>query len=118
MDRQLQKELTMRNLLALIGAALVAFLVVGWYLGWYQISSPTSPSGKQSLQVDINQDKITDDMKRGGELVDQFRDKAKSDSKESQPGPATNFFTPTPTEKDKSSSSGGWRPIGSSTPKK
>jgi hypothetical protein len=112
----------MRNLLALIGAALVAFLVVGWYLGWYQISTPSSPGGKQSFQVDINSDKITDDVKKGveqgSEFVDNLRDKSKGDPKASQPGPATNFFTPTPTDKEKSSSTEGWRPIGSTTPKK
>lgn len=112
----------MRNLLALVGAAVVAFLVVGWYLGWYQITTPSSPTGKQSLQVDINPDKITDDVKKGveqgGQFVDQLRDKSKGESKESQAGPATNFFTPTPAEKDKSSSSGGWRPIASGTTKK
>src|SRR5947208_2280392 len=29
----------MRNLLALLGAAVVAFAVVGWFLGWYQIKT-------------------------------------------------------------------------------
>jgi hypothetical protein len=104
----------MRNILALIGAAVVAFLVVGWYLGWYEISRTASPGGKQAFQVDVNSDKITDDVKKAGEqgagIVDQLRDKSKAQPKP-ETGPATNFFTPTPTEKDKTSS-GGWRPIG------
>jgi len=104
----------MRNILALIGAAVVAFLVVGWYLGWYQIARIPSPGGKQAIHVDVNPDKITNDVKKAGEqgaeIVDQLRDKSKDKPKQ-ETGPATNFFTPTPTEKDRGSS-GGWRPIG------
>jgi hypothetical protein len=89
----------MRNLLALVGAATVTFLAVGWYLGWYQVSSQPSPGGKQSLQVEVNPNKITDDLKKGvekgGEIVDHLRDKANGDSKAANPGPASNFFSPT-----------------------
>jgi hypothetical protein len=98
----------MRNFLALLGAALVAFLVVGWYLGWYQISNLPSPNGKQSVNVSINSDKITQDIKKGGEMVEQFRDK--KTEPEAKPGPATNFFTPTSTEKSSEPGS-GWKPI-------
>ena len=112
----------MRNILALVGAATVTFLAVGWYLGWYQISSLRSPQGQQSLNVSINPDKITDDVKKGVEkgegFVDSLRDKAKGDAKVTSPGPASNFFTPTPTpaEKDKSPASSGWKPIGGKPP--
>ena len=103
----------MRNILALVGAAVVAFLVVGWYLGWYQISRNASPGGKQGIQVDLNSDKISTDVKnageQGAEIVDQIRDKSKAPPKQ-ETGPATNFFTPTPTANDKNSS-GGWKPI-------
>jgi hypothetical protein len=91
----------MRNILALVGAATLAFLVVGWYLGWYQISSLPSPNGKQSLHVDINSGKITEDVKKGvekgSEIVDNLREKAK-DGPQSPPnsGPASSFFSPTP----------------------
>jgi hypothetical protein len=112
----------MRNILALVGAATVTFLAVGWYLGWYQISSLRSPRGEQSFNVNINPDKITDDVKKGvekgGEFVDSLRDKSKGDAKPATPGPASNFFTPTPTpaEKDKAPSTGGWKPIGGKPP--
>jgi len=103
----------MRNILALIGAAVVAFLAVGWYLGWYQVSRTSSPGGKQAISVDLNSDKISNDVKKAGEqgaeIVDQLRDKSKSQPNQ-ETGPATNFFTPTPAEKDKGSS-GGWRPF-------
>ena len=55
----------MRNILALVGAATVAFLVVGWYLGWYKVTRVPSPEGKQAVHVDINPDKITNDVKKG-----------------------------------------------------
>jgi len=103
----------MRNFLAVIGAATIAFLGVGWYLGWYQVSNSPSSPGKQSLQVDINPDKITEDVKKGvekgGEIVNNFRDKPKSEPT----GPATNFFTPTPPPGEKNPPT-GWRPIGDS----
>jgi hypothetical protein len=103
----------MRNVLALVGAATVTFLALGWYLGWYQISSLPSPGGKQSLQVEINSGKITEDVKKGvekgGEIVDHLRDKAKSDpNSPANSGPASNFFTPS--TGTGSGSSGGWKP--------
>ena len=92
----------MRNTLALVGAAVVAFLTVGWYLGWYQVSSKPATSGEQAVRVDINPAKITEDVKKGvekgGEIVDSLRD-GKADGKTSQPGPATSFFTQTGTSK-------------------
>ena len=108
----------MRNILALVGAATVAFLGLGWYLGWYQITSVPSPHGKQSVTVDINPDKITEDVKKGvakgGQIVDSLRERPAADSKPTA-GPASNFFSPTPTSADAPDSSNGWRPIGSST---
>ena len=85
----------MRNFLAIVGAATIAFLAVGWYLGWYEVSSLPSPQGKQSLHVDINQDKITDDVKKGvekgNEIVDHLRDKQQQPESN---GPASSFFAP------------------------
>jgi len=84
----------MRNFLAIVGAATVAFLAVGWYLGWYEVSSLPSPQGKQSVHVEINPDKITDDVKKGvekgTEIADHLRDKPQSESN----GPASSFFAP------------------------
>jgi hypothetical protein len=56
----------MRNLLALLGAALVTFLAVGWYLDWYHITpKATGLSGQQGEEVIINKKKIVDDVNRG-----------------------------------------------------
>ena len=107
----------MRNILAIVGAATIAFLAVGWYLGWYQVSSPTSSQGKQSVQVEINPTKITEDVKKGveqgGEIVNNLREKPKAEPA----GPASSFFSPTPPPGQKTPPT-GWRPIGESGPKK
>lgn len=93
----------MKNLLALIGAAAVTFAGVGWYLGWYEIESLPSPNGKQRLSVDINSQKIVDDVqkgvKKGGEIVSQLSDKKEAPSDKPAPlptptGPASSFFAP------------------------
>ena len=88
----------MKNILALVGAAVVAFLAVGWYLGWYRISSVPSPHGQQSVQVEINPTKITEDVKKGvekgGQIVESLREPA-ADPKAAPPqGPASSFFLP------------------------
>ena len=108
----------MRNILALVGAATVAFLGLGWYLGWYTITSIPSPHGKQSVSVDINPTKITEDVKKGVEkgsqIVDSLRERPAAEPKPAT-GPASSFFSPTPSPAEPSESASGWRPIGSST---
>ena len=109
----------MRNILALVGAATLAFLAVGWYLGWYQVSALPSPNGTQSLHVDINSGKITEDVKKGvetgSEIVDNLREKAK-DGPKPESGPASRFFAPGQTEGKASPNgltpTGGQRPGG------
>jgi hypothetical protein len=108
----------MRNILALVGAATVAFILVGWYLGWYQVSSTTTSQGPQSVQVDINPNKITDDVKKGVEkgekIVDSLREQTGPDGKPvTAPGsgPAKPATGPT----DPAGSSNGWLPIGGGT---
>jgi hypothetical protein len=59
----------MRNLLALIGAAVVLFAGLGWYLGWYTFALGPSAGGKQRLQLDVDTDKIVNDTKRAGAKV-------------------------------------------------
>ncbi len=54
----------MKNLLALGAAALLGFIVVGWYLGWYHIQSVPTPTGHE-YKVDFNTPKITEDLNKG-----------------------------------------------------
>jgi hypothetical protein len=56
----------MRNMLALFGAALLAIVGVGWYLGWYKVrSQPASVPGQHTVNIDIDTKKIGNDLQKG-----------------------------------------------------
>ena len=59
----------MRNLLALIGAAVVLVVGLGWYLEWYKLGTEPSGDGRQKITVDVNTDQIKNNLKKGGEFV-------------------------------------------------
>jgi hypothetical protein len=64
-------EEPMRNLLALLGFALVAFLGVGYYLDWYHVAPKASETtGHRTVEIDINSKKIGDDVHKGVEAVE------------------------------------------------
>jgi hypothetical protein len=85
----------MRNLLALVGAAVVAFAAVGWYLDWYHIkSAPGQDVGHQNVSVDINSAKIFRDGQKGVKKIEaklQQIDQAK-------PAETVKHAEPTPAE--------------------
>jgi hypothetical protein len=90
-----KEDATMRNTLALVGAVIVGFGGIGWYLGWYEISRQPSTNGRQAIQVDINSDKVTQDVKKIVQTAQEF----KSDGTKPAPlvtpqGPASEFFSP------------------------
>ena len=55
----------MRNLLALLAAGVLVFLGIGWYLGWYKISSAPGADGHRQISIDLNTNKIKEDVNRG-----------------------------------------------------
>lgn len=55
----------MRNLLAFLAAALIAFLGLGWYLGWYSFKPVSTVGGHQSFNIDIDAGKIKKDIAKG-----------------------------------------------------
>ncbi len=55
----------MRNLLALVGLAVVVFAGLGWYLGWYSFQSETTSPGHRQIKIDVNTDKISKDVHKG-----------------------------------------------------
>lgn len=59
----------MKNILALIGLAVVLVGGLGWYLGWYQLGTEPAASGHRKINVDVNTNKITDDLKKGTQRV-------------------------------------------------
>jgi hypothetical protein len=113
----------MRNLFALVGAGTLTFVGLGWYLDWYRLARQPSPAGTQRLQVDLNADKITGDVKkgieRGGEIIDHLRDE-KGQSNQSAPtnnGAASQFFSPSSSDTTGQPASGsGWKSLDSSPP--
>jgi hypothetical protein len=66
-----------RNLLALLGLAIVLFAGLGWYLGWYHVALTPTPNGHKKVEFDINTSKVHDDVSagidKGKQLVDSFR---------------------------------------------
>ena len=55
----------MRNLLAFLAAALLAFLGLGWYLGWYTVHTIPADAGHRSVTIDFNAQKIEKDVQKG-----------------------------------------------------
>ncbi len=68
----------MRNLLALLAAGLIFFVIVGWYQGWYRVQSAPSTQGNPSYNVEINKDKITNDLHKGTEKLQETLEKRQS----------------------------------------
>jgi hypothetical protein len=74
----------MRNLLALAAAGVLAFVVVGWFRGWYQVSSKPSSTGRE-YDVNFNSPKIGQDLEKGEEKVrDMLKNKLKQTSSPTQ----------------------------------
>jgi hypothetical protein len=65
----------MRNLLALFAAALLTFVGVGWHLGWYQVRSVPADEGHRAMHIDIDNNKIGADLKKGEEKVQEALEK-------------------------------------------
>jgi hypothetical protein len=71
-----EERSAMRNMLALFGAALLTVVGVGWYLGWYKVSSqPASVPGQHSVKIDIKTDKINTDLQTGERKIQQMLEK-------------------------------------------
>ena len=58
-----------KNLLALLGLALVAFVGAGYYLGWYSIGAQADSQGHQELNIKVNATKVEADVKQAESKV-------------------------------------------------
>jgi hypothetical protein len=65
----------MRNLLALLAAAVLVTAGVGWYLNWFHVQSVAEPFGHRSVNIDINSPKIKEDLKAGEAKVQEALNK-------------------------------------------
>ena len=63
----------MRNFLAFVGLVVVAFVGVGWYLGWYKLAFTPGKDGKQNISVEVDVKKAETDIgkkvEQGGHLI-------------------------------------------------
>jgi hypothetical protein len=66
--RSLQ-EANMRNLLAFSAAAALTVAGLGWYLDWYKIQATPSTNGHRNVEIDIDTNKMTQDVHKGGEQI-------------------------------------------------
>jgi hypothetical protein len=79
----------MRNLLAFLAAALITFLGLGWYLEWYKVSSTPASDGHREVHIDINTNKIGQDLDKGEKKVrDALGKKSKADQSSGKGSPS------------------------------
>jgi hypothetical protein len=77
----------MKNLLALLGALVVTFFAVGWYLDWYKIQSTTDSAGHREVNIDLNTKKINEDIRKGAEKVEKVMEHKPSTSTDGPSAP-------------------------------
>ena len=70
--------LGIKNLLALIGLVVVAFVGAGWYLGWYKIGEQADANGKPQLRIQVNSSQVVGDLKKAEKEVIDGLDKTKA----------------------------------------
>jgi hypothetical protein len=58
-----------KNLLALIGLAVVAFVGAGYYLGWYSIGAQADSQGHQEFKIQVDASKVESDVTKGEQKV-------------------------------------------------
>jgi hypothetical protein len=59
----------MRNLLAFFAAAAITLAAIGWYRDWFQIQSQSKAAGTRSVEININTQKIDEDLKKGEQKI-------------------------------------------------
>ena len=76
----------MRNLLALVGLAVVAFAAIGWYCGWYKLTVTRDQSGQPEIKTTVNTEKVADDSSSFFKRVEQLvTEKARSGDQKTEP---------------------------------
>jgi hypothetical protein len=78
-----------KNLLALLGALVVTFAGVGWYLDWYKIQSSTDSAGHREVNIDLNTKKINADISKGAEKIEKVIEHKQTTGTDG-PAPTTN----------------------------
>ena len=103
-----------RNLLALLALAALAFAGLGWYLDWYKIKTEPAGPGHHHVDIDFNATKIKEDSQKGVQKVEERVQKILDKKLSGEKGDADKeSFSPTAAprliieqEKESSASSG------------
>jgi hypothetical protein len=81
-----------RNLLALVGLAVIGFGGAGWYLGWYKLSYARTPDGQLQINTTVNTKKAEDDLseklRSAGSAISNNVEHVAKDAKASAPASA------------------------------
>jgi hypothetical protein len=67
----------MKRLFFLLVLAAVAIGVLGFYQGWFALTTSTTVDGKQNLGVTVDKDKIKDDAAKAEQKTKDLAEKAK-----------------------------------------
>ena len=108
----------MRNLLALIGALVVGFGGLGWYLGWYKVHVAKAPDGNLRIETDVDTKKVGSDAQKLGQTIGEAVEKGTQNQKAAEAGPPVNMPGPvTAPQTGAQHDQGGWL-FGPPVPKK
>jgi hypothetical protein len=78
----------MRNLLALLAALLLLIGGAGWYLGWFKFHTEAAESGHGKVSIDINTQKMGQDLKKGEEKLQEIiKNASKTETKTTKDNP-------------------------------
>lgn len=112
----------MRNMLALVGALVVGFAGVGWYLGWYKLQVTKSSDGTLQVTTNVDTTRVVHDagegVRRVGEVVGTQLEQAKQQAAAVPTPPAV---TPGPKAVPTQAEAGAWLfgiDFGAAAPKK
>jgi len=109
----------MRNLLALVGLAVVGFAGLGWYMGWYKLSFARTTDGNLQIKTDVDTKKVgsdsTEALKNLGTAIGNQAEKAVHDAKGTAPSGAP-VGTPGPVAPAQSSTLNPLTPVGAIVP--
>ncbi|MCZ2342489.1 MAG: hypothetical protein LC104_11950 [Bacteroidales bacterium] len=106
----------MRNLLALIGLAVVLFFGLGWYFNWYSFAVLPGADGQKRIELNVNTNKIVNDTKSGVETVGEViknrsANETPATNRSTSETPSNANSTPTPTPNAAPTQNGNSQPI-------
>jgi hypothetical protein len=108
----------MRNLLALIGLAVVALAAIGWYCEWYKLTVARTKDGQPEIKTTVNTEKVADDSSSFFKRVEQLvTEKVRSGEQKPEPaGTPSNISGPIAPVKGQSAPGGSILPVSGPLP--